>query len=326
MQLKRVWRARFRDSSGTRTAARCVWIAVAALPIGAQAATCEGDKTLATLPAITVASDAPVGTVLWSQKGIAFSTYCKLILIDTSNIYLWRADLSSTLQQYGLTFWLTYEGQGGNTAQQIKSPMVVDLGGKNGYASGAVDLELRKTGVTPAQGAVSAADIPAFYLDSNTNNRKGSHYIRGLTNISFVSYTCDIDTGSRSMNVPLGDVRVDRFSGIGSTYGDQNFNIGLTCTQPAGTYNVALTFSATADSTGASGVLALTQRSDVASGVGIQLLMGGAPVTFGTALDAGSATAGTTLTIPMTARYYQTGGMVTPGAANGIATFTISYK
>jgi len=303
-----------------------VWLMLAMAPAGVRAATCEGGKTLVTLPSIMVASDAPVGSVLWSQKGIAFSTYCENWLLDTGNIYVWRADLMSTLQQYGLTFWLTYGGVSGNTAIQIKEPMVVDLGWSSGYASGTVDLELRKTATTPATGAVTAADIPAFYLDSNTNNHKGSHYIRGLTNISFVSYTCDIDTGSRSITVPLGAVRVDRFSGVGSTYGDQSFNIGLTCTQPAGTYNVSLTFSATADSSGASGVLAILQGSDAAAGVGIQLLMNGSPVVFDTALNAGSATAGATLTIPMMARYYQTGSLMTPGTANGIATFTISYK
>ncbi|KVZ13954.1 fimbrial protein [Burkholderia ubonensis] len=303
------------------------WPVAVVLPVGAHAATCEGDKTLVTLPAIAVASDAPVGTVLWSQSGIAFNTHCTVGWpFDTSNIYVWRADLNSMLQQYGLTFWLTYAGQGGNTAQQIKSPMVVDLGGKAGYASGTVDLELRKTGATPAQGVVSAADIPAFYLDSNTNYKKGSHYIRGLTGISFVSYTCDVDAGSRSMTVPLGDVRVDRFTGAGSTFADRSFSIGMTCTQPAGAYNISLTFAATSDASGAPGVLAITQGAAAATGVGIQLLMNGSPVTFGSVIDAGSATAGATLAIPMTARYYQTGSVVTPGAAHGIATFTISYK
>ncbi|KVA21226.1 fimbrial protein [Burkholderia ubonensis] len=323
MQMKRATRTLSRAA----WAAMCgAWLMLSVVPTGVRAANCEGDKTLVTLPSIVVASDAPVGSVLWSQKGIAFSTHCGTWWLDTSNIYLWRADLVSTLQQYGLTFWLTYAGIGGNTALQIKDPMVVDLGGSSGYASGTVDLELRKTATTPSTGTVTAADIPAFYLDSNTNNHKGSHYIRGLTNISFVSYTCDIDTGSRSITVPLGPVRVDRFSGVGSTYGDRSFNIGLTCTQPAGTYNVALRFSATADSSGAAGVLAITQSSDSAAGVGIQLLMNGLPVTFDTVLDVGSATAGATLTIPMTARYYQTRGVMTPGAANGVATFTISYK
>ncbi|MET5116898.1 fimbrial protein, partial [Burkholderia pseudomallei] len=76
----------------------------------------------------------------------------------------------------------------------------------------------------------------------------------------------------------------------------------------------------------APGVLAITQGASSASGVGIQLLLNGSPVSFGAVLDAGSATAGATLTIPMTARYYQNGSVVTPGAANGIATFAVSYK
>ncbi|WP_341318929.1 fimbrial protein [Paraburkholderia sp. IMGN_8] len=300
------------------------------LPWWAHGSTCRNigssDKTtpntLLTLPSITVASDAPVGQILWSQSDIAFTVHCSSGILDWATIVqFWRQDL--TLPAYGLELLLTYNGDRGSGNTTIST----GIKGENVDLSGTVNLELRKTGTTPSQGTVAEITRTLFYLTGGQNqNADAPQVLAGLNNISFVSYTCDIDTGSRSMTVPLGDVRVDRFTGMGSTYGDLNFNIGLTCTQPSGTYNVALTFSATADSSGASGVLAITQSTDAASGVGIQLLMSSSPVTFDTVLDAGSATAGATMTIPMTARYYQTGSVVTPGAANGIATFTISYK
>ncbi|MET5021376.1 pilus assembly protein, partial [Burkholderia pseudomallei] len=53
----RARRARLPAAAGGR------WLVVAALPPGARAATCEGDKTLVTLPAIAVPADEPVGTV-----------------------------------------------------------------------------------------------------------------------------------------------------------------------------------------------------------------------------------------------------------------------
>lgn len=303
---------------------------IATFSVSVHAANCQGDKTLITLPSITIASDAPIGTVLWSKKSISFSSYCPISFFgDTGNIYLWRADLHSALNSYGLTFWLKFHGQGGNSSMQIKNVKVLDIpwGGSGGSANGEVDLELRKIGKTPEGGKVSSvADIVAFYLDSNTNNNKGSHFIRGLSNISFISYTCSVDTNSQNMTVPLGKVRTDRFTGVGSTFAEQNFNIHLSCTQPAGIYNVAVTFSAVADDSRTPGVLALESGPNTATGVGIQLLKDGSPVEFEHALPVGSATKSTMFTIPMTARYYQTGHTVIPGEAKGIATFVLTYK
>ena len=212
---------------------------------------------------------------------------------------------------------------------QINNVKVLDIpwGASGGTASGEVDLELRKIGKTPeGEGISSVTDIVAFYLDSNTNNNKGSHFIRGLSNISFISYTCSIDTGSRNMTVPLGKVLADRFTGFGSTFAEQNFNIHLSCTQPSGVYNVAVTFSAVTDDSRVPGVLALESGPNTATGVGIQLLKDGSPVEFERALPVGSATKSSMFTIPMTARYYQTGSTVIPGEAKGIATFVLTYK
>jgi len=75
----------------------------------------------------------------------------------------------------------------------------------------------------------------------------GACQIHGLNNISFVNNTCEVDTGSRSISVPLGSIRADTFKGIDSTSPDKTFNVGLTCSQPAGAYNVAVTFNATTD-------------------------------------------------------------------------------
>ncbi|MGR4897366.1 fimbrial protein [Stenotrophomonas sp. LARHCG68] len=327
MQQSQKWRSLLR----TRCALACGWGFVAiSLSFHVHAADCDGNRTLITLPPIAIASDAPIGTVLWSQKGIPFNSYCYMpTLLHTRQIYLWRADLSSALRKYGLTFWLVYAGNGGNTPSQIKNPIVLDIpwNQSSGYASGVVDLELRKISDTPEAGSlVGVADVTAFYLDGNTNYQKGAQYIRGLRDISFISYTCDIDTGSRDMTVPLGKVRVDRFSGYGSTLAEQSFNLNLSCSQPAGAYTVAVTFSAMADSSRAPGVLALAPGPNTAAGVGIQLLKDGSPVAFERELAVGSATGSVALAIPMTVRYYQTGHTVVPGEANGIATFVLTYK
>jgi major type 1 subunit fimbrin (pilin) len=279
----------------------------------------SGIKTI-TLPIIKVASDAPIGTVLWSSD-VPFSVNCGSYLFSSSDIYVFKQYMGLT--GYGLEFFLSYKGA--NVDYKAFVATVSGNGGTN--LSGQFHMELRKTGVTPTSGAASASNPPAIlFTGSGLDDTNSRYNVGSLSNISFISYTCDIDTGSRSISVQLGDTREDKFTGIGTTSPNKTFNINLNCTQPSGTYNVALTFSATADSSKAPGVIALASDASAAAGVGIQLLMNGQPVSFGTALDAGVATAGATLTIPMTARYYQTGVAVKPGKANGIATFVVSYK
>ncbi len=242
-------------------------------------------------------------------------------------VRFWRNDLQ--LSDYGLSFYLTYNGSTDNAPRSaVDTPFKTRTFGRSVHVSGSATLELRKTGKTPTSGPVSAGDKLAYFITGAQPDGYGwtQYFVRRLSNIRFVKYTCDIDAGSRNIPVTLGDVRADRFTGVGSTSPDENFKIGLTCTQPTGAYNVNLTFSATPDASQAPGVLALSGGAEAASGIGVQLLMHGQPVKFGSALKAGSASGDATFSIPMTARYYQTGGAIKPGKADGIATFAVSYK
>jgi len=75
------------------------------------------------------------------------------------------------------------------------------------------------------------------------------------------------------------------------------------------------------------GVLKITQGgSGTATGVGIQVVDNqGVPVKFGEDTLVGPSKNGDYV-LPYTARYYQTGNKVTPGRADGTATFTLDYK
>jgi major type 1 subunit fimbrin (pilin) len=284
--------------------------------------------TIVEIPVLKLAADAPIGTVLWRRTRIPFSTNCSLrFMSGDKEAFLFRQFLA--LANYGLSFDLTYRGNKGDAPASIGTGITVDKFHHQGgnEVSGTVDLELRKSGATPSQGSVSFPSLLAFKIaDHGRDDISRAYSIGGLNNISFINYTCDIDTRSRNIFVPLGNIRVDKFTGIGSTSPDQKFNLGLTCSQPAGAYNLALTFSAATDPSKVPGVLALTGGAAAAGGVGIQLLMNSRPVEFGTALPADSATAGASLAIPMAARYYQTADTVKPGRADGIATFVVTYK
>jgi len=84
-----------------------------------------------------------------------------------------------------------------------------------------------------------------------------------------------------------------------------------------------------------SNVLTLSPDSQ-AKGVGIEVLKGDTVLAYGPDSNAtgnlnqwhaGTISTGmSTFSIPLTARYVQTDPVVTPGSANGRATFTMSYQ
>lgn len=132
--------------------------------------------------------------------------------------------------------------------------------------------------------------------------------------------TCNF-SGSSNISIPLGDVSLSDFNGVGSTIADKDFTIDLNCQNQA---NVYLTMNATAVSgLDSSGVIAL-QGNGSASGVGIQLLKNGVAFPLNIqqqiALQQSSA-----LTINMSARYYQSSAVMTPGTGNATVNFVVDY-
>jgi type 1 fimbria pilin len=84
---------------------------------------------------------------------------------------------------------------------------------------------------------------------------------------------------------------------------------------------------ATQDPSNEQGVLKITQGgTSTATGVGIQVIDNqSVPVKFGDDALVGTSKDGDYV-LPYTARYFQTGDKVTPGRADGTATFTLDYK
>ncbi|EDT38436.1 Fimbrial protein [Burkholderia ambifaria MEX-5] len=135
----------------------------------------------------------------------------------------------------------------------------------------------------------------------------------------------------------MGKFGVSAFNGIGSTVGPRSFAISLTCSGgDAGTMtNAHVTLTDSTNPNNTSTTLSLTKES-TASGVGLQIMKGDTLVGFGP----DSAAVGNTnqwqvgtvmqgqanLTIPLAARYVQTGSKITPGSTDARATFTMSYQ
>ncbi|KVE08179.1 adhesin [Burkholderia anthina] len=135
----------------------------------------------------------------------------------------------------------------------------------------------------------------------------------------------------------MGKFGANSFKGVGTTMGVSSFAISLTCSGgDAGTVtNAYMTLTDATMPSNTSTTLSLTPQS-TASGIGVQIMRGDAPVGFGPDSAAvgnanqwqmGTVAQGqANLTVPLTARYVQTGSQITPGSADARATFTMSYQ
>lgn len=176
--------------------------------------------------------------------------------------------------------------------------------------------ELIKTGDitsgTLTSGVLARASVVnQFYFANVTLN--GTNTVK--------SEACTMTTPS--VDVPMGDHDKSEFSGPGVTTDWVSFDIGLTCDIGA---RINVRIDAPADaSAGSQGVMQL--ESGGASGVGIQLHYrpDDAAVQYGQERFYWQSVYGDEI-IQLKARYYQTVGTVTPGVANGTATFTLTYK
>lgn len=143
-----------------------------------------------------------------------------------------------------------------------------------------------------------------------------------ITGMSVTVLACSLTTPT--VAAPLGNVYATAFTGVGSTTGNVDFNLGLNCA--AGTkVNVTMSGTQNADTANTS-VLALTGAGSagVAKGVGAQILYNNTPLNIGTRLLL-KPSAGGIETFPFKARYYQTLSNVLPGSANATATLSITY-
>lgn len=204
----------------------------------------------------------------------------------------------------------------------------LDSGAKLGRLSGEVfTVELIKTAAVTGSGPLAGGTYSQILADGD--NFSALTTTMSANGTTIVTPACTVDLGSRNIPVAFDKVPLTSFKGQGSTAVDRNFNIRLNCSAVQNApYTVLMRLDAQADPSNAQGVLRLTQAGTAtAGGVGIQLIDGTAkaPVKFGTDVEVGPSKNGSYV-LPYTAHYYQTGGKVTPGQANGMATFTLSYK
>lgn len=195
----------------------------------------------------------------------------------------------------------------------------------SGTAQVSLRFQLVKTGDI-APGTVSF-DGDLLHFDYVTA-RHGSRTIRnsaidvpGTEYISVIS--CDVDIGSQNQTVALQTVDATALPSVGSTTGDKDFAVQLTCQSGV---QVSIRMHADQADPSHDGVVLPTSGAGYAGGVGVQLLDGnGAPVVFDAKRGLGASPDGA-LSIPFTARYYRTGTPVTGGQVAATVTFDMFYE
>ncbi|MDX6018762.1 fimbrial protein [Scandinavium sp. V105_16] len=185
-------------------------------------------------------------------------------------------------------------------------------------------LALVKTSNTVGTGSLVQAQTKFGIGMYNTGYGIGSNADSSVSYAGTINYRSITCSFSAITPVPLPKVPRSDFNGIGSTAGDKNFTVPVTCNSPA---NVSAYMTSAGYLSKPNGVLALTSATGNAGGVGIQVIYNGSPVAFDSYFNVGSIiSAGGTLNIPFVARYYQAASPVTPGIANATATITMAYQ
>ncbi|GGA12750.1 fimbrial protein [Dyella caseinilytica] len=180
-------------------------------------------------------------------------------------------------------------------------------------------MEIVATG-TITNGSTLAAGTLGYWQWQGSGNPQIEAFVLGNP-VTFVTSSCSVNTNP--INVTLPTISTTALGSVGATAGTTPFAIGLTCTGAAG-MSVSVTMNYNGSASGIQGVLLPTSGST--SGIGIQVLdQANTPITFGTAEAEGTTPVGQ-MTIPYSARYYQTAATITPGTLAASATFTLTYQ
>lgn len=202
-------------------------------------------------------------------------------------------------------------------------------------ASGYFVVEIVKIAEQTGSGAL----VPGQY---------SSYYVRGFPHqpfltstvlanaITIASSSCELQ-GNINKVVQLPTVTKSGFSGIGSTQGEQTFDLNILCNggkNPTGyeeKNQISLDFDFPQDGTNNQVMANTAPNSTKANGVGVQLLWKyqskNQVIRKGDKLDVGTVNSNQTVqyNIPLSARYYQTATNVTAGTVRAMATVTIQY-
>lgn len=299
---------------------------------------------LATL-GINISSAVPVGTIVYEgsmtvdvQCGINFLQYSEGL---SAEVYFKRLAQTEGGLGYGLTLYLGYGGEYSIEAGSVPTGQIITTyagvtgGGNtlNDYTNFTLTVPFKIVRTSSSMTAATRVTLSLFQVGSQVPGSDESYGAKNVrTFVNKIDETCKV-AGNDNQDVPLGSYSVSKSSGLGSGIGQTSraipFTIQLNCEALlSGTFDVMMQFDG--DAIGGlsdSGVVALNSGS-TASGLGVQILNENQqPIALATPFSVASFPLSNALvSVPLYARYYQTASTVTPGTANAVATYTISYQ
>ncbi len=172
-------------------------------------------------------------------------------------------------------------------------------------------------------------------------------HVTGTTKIQLTPMGCT--ASSTALNFPMGSVKTSEFN-LSSKAGSAQQTLALTC-EPGTYVTMRITATEAEGDNPDHTVIALTPGENVATGVGVQLNINGAPLSANTnyrvfdpvnrttVTNTGAEASYTVFTDPnnpggasgtntlyFSTNYYKTGSEVTPGTANASGTITFTYN
>lgn len=167
---------------------------------------------------------------------------------------------------------------------------------------------------------LKALTVTFTQSESSQANGTGQPFFSlNLPPVNVIRETCSVTTPD--IQIDMGRINTDVFTGPGSVAGDKPFNIELMCDSRA---DIAVRFRGAMVGV-QKDILALSSGSE-ASGIGVQFLYNSVPVPFDdTPVTLTTPTDLGAYTIPLIARFIQTEAKIVPGVATATSSFEIIY-
>ncbi|HEY1996125.1 fimbrial protein [Paraburkholderia sp.] len=307
---------------------------------------CSGPLPLTvSLPAVSVPANLPVGqTIPGATATFAVPLTCTVNPVGDWYLAVYSSRLTLVP---GFTDVYTTSGMTAGIGFRIRSTAGTVLVPFDYGAGGAVNVgpsqlganvlqgvfELVKTGTPavgsggfPAVGTVNAREY------ANAGNQSSSTINFNYTILNNSIPSCSVTTTDVAVSMPY--TKTSAFQGVGTTTAVTSLNLGMVCDANA---HPSISFMDSANPSNQSNALTLAPGS-TATGVGVQILYQSIPVMFSpgvysyttsntpTTNGVALGTLSGTQTVPLQARYIQTGPSVTPGMIKAVATFTMNYN
>lgn len=276
--------------------------------------------TTITAPNIVVQRDTPVGTIIGSVPvpttgGTYF--YC-----DTDNSpYYYEMTLFTTASSISGYYDTNIPGVGINMGSFAYPAKLWLATAGTKFDATPRNMQFIKTG-NITSGVLTSGRFAIVKASDNVT----VGYTYNVAGGTVTQVACSIRTPG--LTFPIGNISASSFGSTVGTVpsGAQNTqSLGLDCDAGA---NINVTLQGTQNpDVSTTSVLALTGQgnSDVAQGVGVELLYNGTPLVLNNRIVL-KQSAGGQETFPITARYYQTKTSVSTGKANAAATLDLTYQ